>query len=30
MFKGCAYHPEINMILVRLKSQCGEWEESKN
>jgi hypothetical protein len=30
MFKGCAYHLEINMVSVRIKSQCGEGEESKN
>lgn len=30
MFKGYAYHLEINMVLVRIKSQCGKEEESQN
>lgn len=30
MFKGYTYHLGINMVLVRIKHQCGEGEESKN
>lgn len=30
MFKGYVYHLEINMVVVRIKSQSKKGEESRN